>query len=100
MNENLSDFPKQVEDWIDLYISNPAELTCIDIYLEYLNTSNVRFYIPLLKKIEAILLQNKKYIINWYYEEGDEDILEKGEHISSCLKVPFNFIMIPTNIDD
>jgi hypothetical protein len=37
---------------------------------------------------------NKKYSINWYYEEGDEDILEKGEDISSALNIPFNFIMI------
>ena len=100
MNENISDFPKQVEDWIDLYISDPAELTCIDIYLEYLNTSNLKFYITLLKKIRYILAKNKKYIINWYYEEGDEDIVEKGEYISSCLEVPFNFIMIANNRDD
>ena len=37
---------------------------------------------------------DKKYIINWYYEEGDEDILEKGEYISSVLNIPFNYIMI------
>jgi hypothetical protein len=39
-------------------------------------------------------LINKKYSVNWYYEEGDEDILEKGEDISSALDIPFNFIMI------
>jgi hypothetical protein len=39
-------------------------------------------------------LKNKKYIINWYYDEGDEDIIEKGEYISSITEVPFNFIMI------
>jgi hypothetical protein len=48
----------------------------------------------LLKKIESVKLKNKKYIINWYYEEGDEDILEKGENISSVLDMPFNFVMI------
>jgi hypothetical protein len=36
-------------------------------------------------------------MINWYYEEGDEDILEKGENISSVLDVIFNFIMIPNH---
>jgi hypothetical protein len=38
-------------------------------------------------------------MINWYYEEGDEDILEKGENISSVLDVTFNFIMIPNHSD-
>jgi hypothetical protein len=33
-------------------------------------------------------------MINWYYEEGDEDIIEKGEYISSVLDIPYNFIML------
>jgi hypothetical protein len=32
-------------------------------------------------------------MINWYYEDGDEDILEQGEYISTTLEIPFNFIM-------
>jgi hypothetical protein len=99
MNVNMTEFFKQIEDWIDLYISAPAEETCFDIYLEYLDTTNLNFYITLLKKVELIKLKNKKYIINWYYEEGDEDIIEKGEDISSILNVPFNFIMLHEHND-
>jgi hypothetical protein len=39
-------------------------------------------------------LKDKKYIINWYFDEGDEDILEKGENISSNLDIPFSYIEI------
>jgi hypothetical protein len=39
-------------------------------------------------------LKHKKFIINWYYEEGDEDILERGEYFSSILDVPVNIIKI------
>lgn len=94
MNEDVTEFSKKIEDWIDDYICNPADLTCVDIYLEYFNEINLQVYISLLKKIASIKLKNKKYIINWYYEEGDEDILEKGEYISSFLNIPFNFIKI------
>lgn len=99
MNVNMTEFFKQIEEWIDLYISEPAEETSFDIYLEYLETTNLNFYITLLKKVELIKLKNKKYIINWYYEEGDEDIIEKGEDISSILNVPFNFIMLHEHND-
>jgi hypothetical protein len=99
MNVNMTEFFKQIENWIDLYLSDPADETCFDIYLEYLDTTNLNFYITLLKKLELIKLKNKKYTINWYYEEGDEDIVEKGEDISSILNVPFNFIMLHEHND-
>jgi hypothetical protein len=95
MIANVNEFYGLIEDWLEKYICNPADLTCIDFHLEYLNTNNLRFYISLLGKIDSIKLKNKKYIINWYYEEDDEDILDKGESISSILDIPFNFIKIP-----
>jgi hypothetical protein len=91
---NATEFSEQIEKWVDEYICNPAELTSVDIYLEYFNAVNFNIYFNLLKKIGSIKLKNKKYIINWYYEEGDEDILEKGEYISEVLDIPFNYIMI------
>jgi hypothetical protein len=91
---NIVEFSKQINDWVDKYLLDPADLTCVDFYLEYLNTNNLIFYVSLLKKIETVKLKDKKFIINWYYEEGDEDIIEKGEYISSVLDVPYNFIML------
>ena len=87
---NGTNYFKQIEEWIDRYVCDPADLTCVDICLEYVNVSNIRIYISLLRKIESIILKNKKYVINWYYEEGDEDILEMGKDISFYLNMPFN----------
>ena len=100
MNENVAEFYKQIENWIDAYICNPADFTCVDICLEYLSGVNSMILISILKKISYIKLKHKRFIINWYYEEGDEDILEQGEYISSVLNVPFNFIMISESNDD
>ena len=44
------------------------------------------------KKSPKADLENKKFIFNWYYEDGDEDILERGEYFASVLDVDFNFI--------
>jgi hypothetical protein len=99
MNGNVTDFYKPIENWIDAYICNPADLTSIDFCLEYSNCISLMIFISLLRKFTYIRLKNKKYIINWYYEEGDEDILEQGEYISSVLDVSFNFIMISDNIN-
>ncbi len=94
MNKNAAEFYRQVERWIDEYVCNPAEITRVDIYLEYFNNVNSKIFTALLKKISEVGLKDKEYIINWHYEEDDEDILAQGENISSVLNIPINMIMI------
>lgn len=94
MNKNAAEFYKLIEDWIDIYVSNPADLTCVDICLEYFNGINSMIFISLLKKITKVRLKDKLIVINWYYEEDDEDILAQGENISSVLDIPVNLIML------
>jgi hypothetical protein len=92
--ENVTDFFASVEDWITLYIINPANITNVDMNLEYCNSASAKVLIHILQKITFVTLKNKKFIINWYYEDGDDDILERGEYFAAILDVPFNFIKI------
>jgi len=94
IHENAADFFAPVEEWISEYIHSPANVTSVDISLEYFNSASAKIFISLLQKITYVTLRNKKYVINWFYEDGDEDILERGEYFASILDVPVNFIMI------
>ncbi len=94
IHENVTDFFNPVEDWVTSYILSPAPVTSVDLNLEYFNSASAKVFIHLLQKITYVTLKHKKFIINWYYEEGDEDIFERGEYFSSVLDVPFNFIKI------
>jgi hypothetical protein len=94
IHENVSEFYEIVEKWVSEYIRIPAEMTCVDMNLEYFNSASAKVFIHLLEKIKHVSLKNKKYVINWYYEDGDEDILERGEYFSSILDTHFNFIKI------
>jgi len=94
IHENVADFFIPVETWVTGYILSPADVTCVDLNLEYFNSASAKVFIHLLQKITYVTLRNKKFIFNWYYEEGDDDILERGEYFSSVLDVPFNFIKI------
>ena len=94
IHENVTDFFAPVEDWISGYILDPPEITCVDLNFEYFNSASAKVLIHLLQKITYVSLKHKKFIFNWYYEDGDEDILERGEYFSSVLDVSFNFIKI------
>jgi len=92
--ENAADFFYPIEEWINEYFKNPAEITCVEICLEYINSTGTKYLLDIIRKITYVHLGKKpeKFIINWYYNDEDEDILEKGRIFSSNLDVPFNFI--------
>lgn len=94
--ENAEEFFNPIEEWINEYFCNPAEITCVEICLEYINSTGSKYLFYLIHKIINIRLQNniKRFTINWYYRDEDEDILEKGRLFSSNLDVPFNYIRI------
>lgn len=94
IHENAASFFAPVEEWISSYILSPANVTSVDMDLDYFNSASAKIFISLLQKITYVTLRHKKFVINWYYEEGDEDILERGEYFAAILDVPVNFIQI------
>lgn len=92
IQENAAEFFEPVEEWISTYIEKPADFTRVDVILEYFNSASARIFITLFQKISYVTLKDKKYVINWYYEDGDEDIHERGEYFASILDIPINFI--------
>lgn len=94
IHENIMEFFNPVKKWLDEYVMAPADLTCVDINLEYFNSATAKMLINIFQKIAEVQFRHKKFLINWYYEDGDEDVLEKGEYFSSVLKIPFNYIKI------
>jgi len=92
--ENSIEFYKPLVDWLEEYLSNPAKLTEVNIQLEYFNTSSSKCILDVFKKLEAIYKSGNEVIINWHYEEDDEDMLEAGEDYQSIIKIPFKMVEI------
>ncbi len=92
--ENSIEFYKPLVDWLEKYSETPGALTKVNIQLEYFNTSSSKCILDVFKKLEAIHKAKHEVIINWYYEEDDEDMLEAGEDYESIIRVPFKMIEI------
>ncbi|MBN1185890.1 MAG: SiaC family regulatory phosphoprotein [Bacteroidales bacterium] len=91
---NKTRVPEQINDWLDAYLLNPAETTDVIVAFEYLNSYSTTILASVLKKISQVVLHNKKFVIHWYYEADDDDILDRGEYISESLNMPIEFIVI------
>ena len=92
--ENSIEFYKPLVEWLEEYSNSAMELTQVNVQLEYFNTSSSKCILDVFKKLEAIHKGKNEVIINWYYEEDDEDMLEAGEDYESIIRVPFKMIEI------
>ena len=92
--ENSIEFYRPIVEWLDEYIKNPNKKTTVNVQLEYFNTSSSKCILDIFKKLETLKKARNEVIINWYYEEDDEDMLESGEDYESIIRVPFKMIEI------
>lgn len=93
IDENPSAVPREIMSWIDAYLLDPADSTEVMIALEYLNSYNTIFITSILRKLHQVKRLSKNLIIKWYIEDDDDDLLDRGESISSAFNIPIEFIM-------
>jgi hypothetical protein len=90
--EDAGLFYNHLYSWIFQYCMNPKSETTVNLELEYMNSGSAKSILQLLRELSSVNSGENKLIINWYYELGDEDMLEKGEYFESILKIQFNYI--------
>ncbi len=90
--EDASKFYNGILNWIQEYRSLSKNCTTVDIELEYFNSGSAKFVMQILRELSELIHIGKELKINWYYEEGDDDILERGEYYASILDIEIKFI--------
>ncbi len=54
IHENAAAFFAPVEEWISSYMNSPANITNVDMALEYFNSASAKIIISLLQKITHV----------------------------------------------
>jgi hypothetical protein len=97
--QNKTEVIEQIITWIDEYLSNPAHETYVTIAFEYLNSFSTTILVSILRNLSKVILKSEQLVVQWYYEEDDEDILERGEYIESTFNIPIVFILTKHIVD-
>ena len=92
IHEDPAKFFDPLLAWVEDYLSSPEDVTTVNIKLEYFNSGSAKYILNILQLLATVENLNKQLQINWHYEEGDDDILERGEYYASILDTNFNFI--------
>lgn len=92
--EDPESFFKPLFDWIQEYFKTTTSNTKLDVQLEYVNSGSSKFILSFMKIFKENHAKGCNCIINWIYEEDDENVLELGMHYKSLLNIPFNLVEI------
>lgn len=92
IHEDPAKFFEPLLHWVEEYSAVPIDVTTVNIKLEYFNSGSAKYILNILQLLAAVDDLGKQLQINWHYEEGDDDILERGEYYASILDTNFNFI--------
>jgi len=87
-------FYQPLYDWIKDYSSGITEPTHIELNFEYINTASTKWIFNMLKHLGTVSNAEDKLHVTWYYEEGDDDMLELGNIIKSL--IPSRFQLVKT----
>ncbi len=92
--ENSIQFYQSIIDALEDYANISENGLIANFAFEYFNTSSSKCLFDVFKKLTKIQSKGVNLVINWFYEEGDEDMMEAGEDYSDLLDLDFNFLEI------
>lgn len=89
--ENAVEFFEPILEWLREYIREHENIE-VDFKVNYFNTSSSKCFLIILEILEAFSASGGKVMVNWYYREDDEDMLESGEELFFGVSIPHKII--------
>jgi len=90
--ENAKKFYEPILIWVETFSKNPGREVFINFRFTYFNTASTKYIFDILYQFKEVAKSGNPLVINWYYHQEDEDMLEAGEGFSKMLRFRFNFV--------
>lgn len=88
--ENTSEFYWHFNRWLSEYCSSPAPKTTVVMAIRYMNSSSSVVITKMMTMLDESIALKSEVTIEWYYEVGDDEMLELGKLYDQMLKCPVN----------
>ncbi len=92
--ENSFEIYDQLIQWIDSYLNAAINSLTLELHLNYLNTSSIRFMIDIFDMLEAAHTDNKEVLVQWMYDDRNPRSAELGAEFKEDYTFPFLILSI------
>jgi SiaC family regulatory phosphoprotein len=86
----------KIEKYVKKTIENNNDLKNFTFNLKfdltYMNSASSKYILQILDHFKQLYLKEANIIIEWLYDDVDDQIFEDGEDLSDVIKIPFNLI--------
>jgi hypothetical protein len=98
--EDVAGFYEELLDWLGVFeealLKSEYRYGVNDLRfifrLSYFNSSSSKYFIQMLRHIKNLIEHRINVKIDWYYEEGDDKMMEDGEDLADAVELEFNYI--------
>ena len=89
--DNARLFYEPIMKWVEGYVKSQQSKDgiTINVHLDYFNIASSAILLKILKEFEKI---GDRVVINWFYDDEDDDMKEIGDDLQWMVKVQFNVI--------
>jgi hypothetical protein len=93
-HENVGAFFKEINDWLDTYLTTDFGLFTFDNAITYFNSSTTKLMFNLLLKMDRHATGENKVVVNWITLEENEIMVECYEDfLGEIENVEFNLVI-------
>jgi hypothetical protein len=86
----------KVENYVQKMLSEQSDFTVFKFHLKfdlsYMNSASSKYILQILDHFKQLFKQGADIIVEWYYDDIDDQIFEDGEDLSDVIKIPFKLI--------
>ncbi len=86
----------KIENYIKKTIEDNKNLKDFTFNLKfdliYMNSASSKYILQILDHFKQLYLKEANIIVDWLYDDVDDQIFEDGEDLSDVIKIPFNLI--------
>jgi len=94
-HEYTQEFFEPLFDWVANFLKDKPEQIQLDFKMRYFNTASSKCFYEIIERLQEYHEEEGHEVaINWYYEDGDEDMLEVAEDYVEDSGFPINMVPI------
>jgi len=89
--KDTASFYDPIFAWVRKYMESPSDPTVFTVKLEYIDAASVQAMLEILQILKDLEKQHIVFMVNWYYEYGDLEMLQLGVILQDRLEMEFDF---------